>query len=156
MSVPHSSRSFSSARNVTIRMPWRDTTPEYVESTGALHGAMTSGDESTLVATVMFDVVDHVAWDLLVAIWNRCSNPERFKCLIVDYLILLKQLRLLPLVVAVLFIDAHGLIMISRDLVTILITRSVAITFEANLIDRPANGLRVTHIPFTAAPSWLM
>ena len=50
MSVPHSSIPLCSARKVTMRMPDRDTTPEYTESIG--------------VSVLFIDVVDgrpHVA-----------------------------------------------------------------------------------------------
>ena len=50
-----------------------------------------------------------------------------------------QQLGLFPIVVAVLLVNAHGFVMVSWNLMSVLISRTVPVALETDLVDCPAN-----------------
>ena len=78
---------------------------------------MASGNQSAFVASIVLDIVHHVARYLLIAIRNRCTLAQGLKGLITNDLVPLQFLGLGPLIIAVLFVYPHGLLMVWRDLV---------------------------------------
>ena len=96
---------------------------------------MSPSDESCLVSPVMLDIEDHVTGDFGVPCRNGSAFAERFEGLVIQNLFPLQSLGLGPFGVPILLIDEHGLVVVSRDLVAVLVPGTVAITLQSRLVD---------------------
>ena len=114
---------------------------------------MAVSDESCLVTSIVFDVLDDVHPDLLVPFWNLVSNPPIFEGVVLVDLTKFQNLSIAPLGVSILLVQTHGLSVIAWDLVPVLVDGSTSEGFELGLIQQTQCLLLVLDIRLKGLPS---
>ena len=101
----------------------------------------------------MLDVVDKVTRYLRVTNRQVGTKALILEGLVLKQLLDLELLGVLPLGIAIFLINLRCLLVVSRDLETVLVYRSGSIAFEARLVDHSGELLWVLDVSSAFLPS---
>ena len=86
-----------------------------------------SSNEASLVASIMFDIIDQVAWDLGVSVRGWCIWAKVSQGVVLIDLPNLECFGILPLSVAIFLINEDGLLVVAWNLNSVL--------YQSKLVD---------------------
>ena len=105
---------------------------------------MTASNKSCLVASVMFDIIHHVAWDFLVAIRYRCRFADGPESLVLEELLGFRFFSAsCHLGIPIFLIDEDCFFMIAGNLKSVFVDRSIAKVLELGLVNHSGKFLGV-------------